>query len=313
MYDLVASGGRTDGGGSFDHGHHDVKNSTKIDSLLYQLNFKPLMCMTIVLMLVVGAFLQSETLMFTSNNLVRHQRETEQCAIPKWNYPNCKPYLTNPSLAIPTPRQWYDLRQAFEEATEEEASSLDPAWKVSDPDLPVNAFHVPIEVRISPGKGRGVFLAEAVSKGQLLWDNRYTARFPDECSVRKFFAAIGDEAVCNVVMWGYVNDFYGQGLQFQVDLDPSAFFNEPTTPDEANTVNRFPSLLSNDQPQRVLNPQSFFEQRRKPGAFHVYATEDMPAGTELLFNYSDVHMYVKLYYYEKLCMMTRGVWGWLTM
>ena len=58
---------------------------------------------------------------------------------------------------------------------------------------------------------------------------------------------------------------------------------------------------------------AFLQRRRKPGAFHVYAKEDLAAGTELLFEYTDAHIYGKLYWYEKLCIMTRGVWEWLVM
>lgn len=272
--------------------------------------------MTITLLFAAASFLESKTQIFSSENssfrLIR--RIPDQCSIPKWNYPNCKKYLSQSGEPAPplTPQQWYELRQAYEDVVGE-FSSLDPAWKLADPTSPVDGWHVPVEVRTSPGKGRGVFLLEPVSKGQVLWDNRYTARFPDECSLRKFFAIVGEEASCNTITWGYVNDFYGQGLQFQLDLDKSAFLNEAVSAAQANSVNRFPKDLSDKQPEFVLSPNTFFQQRRTPGAFHLYAKDDLEAGTELLFEYSDVHIYASLWWFERLCLMTRGVWAWLVM
>ena len=192
-------------------------------------------------------------------------------------------------------------------------SSLDPAWRHKNSTTEVDGFHVPVEVRTSPGKGRGVFLTSAVSKGQVIWDNRYTARFPDECSVRQFLAAISEETACEVIMWAYVNDFFsGQALEFQVDLDGAAYFNEAPDIAQTNFVTRFPENLSFDA-QNTETVATIVAERRVPGSMRAYAKSDLKAGTELMFDYADVHIYAKLFWFEKLCFMTRGLWAWLVM
>lgn len=257
----------------------------------------------------------TRTLIFSDDT--NHLRQlASQCPIPEWEYPNCRPYIANGDAKPLTPQEWYGLREIYEQVVGKNVSSLVPSWKQYDPTHRVDGFRAKVEVRTSPGMGRGVFLMEPVSEGQVIWDNRYTARFPDDCSVRRFFQLVGEKAACDAITWGYVNDFYGPG-QFQVDLDDSAFLNDAKNA-EANVVIRFPDELSD--PKIIdLNHLAFLEQRAKPGAFQLFARSNIAAGTELLFEYTDVHVYssAKVYgdpfWYEKLCIMTRGALGWLAM
>jgi len=248
-----------------------------------------------------------------------------ECVILKWEYPSCNKYMDK--ITPPqTPSQWIEFRRKFEAAVGESNSNLDRDWAdyMDDSHREVKTgFRVAVDVRISPGKGRGVFLEEPVRKGQVLWENRYSARFPDECSVRIFFASLSEEDQCNAIMWGYVNDFFGRGLQFQLDLDPAVYLNAGSPPAQANTVNRF--LLKHEDElfdkmnlndvQRTLESRQRNSLLSSEPRFGMVALHDMEAGTELLIDYAEIHVYgiKKLGWYESLCFHSRGFWGWINM
>lgn len=246
-----------------------------------------------------------------------------------------------------TDEKWLEFRRKYQAAVGEQASTLDPTWSDyfgSDSTTSANTatlrngFHVPVEVRTAPGKGRGIFVKTSVTKGQLLWDNRYTARFPDECSVRMFFASISEEDACRAIIWGYVNDFTGEGQQFLLDLDDAVYLNEGQSAADVNTRSRFMTPAENngnaernsqkgnvalkinvDVAQRILEPaqqqqqhqDAILAQRRLPGNFGVFASQDMEAGTELLGDYSEIHAYKSLFWYEKMCYRSIGFLGYL--
>lgn len=44
-------------------------------------------------------------------------------------------------------------------------------------DSNMNGFNVPIEAKQSPGKGRGIFAAQTIRKGEVVWSTKRTARF----------------------------------------------------------------------------------------------------------------------------------------
>jgi len=263
----------------------------------------------------------------------------DTCPIPQWKYPDCRPFLKLQNATPPlSQEQWQRYRQAYYDAVGPEASTLDPSWNMgvekNDKEQPTtattarlsNSWHIPVEVKSSPGKGRGVFTLTRVKAGQQLWDSRYTARFPDECSVREFFAKLGnDEDACNALTWGYVNDYVGHGLEFLLDLDEGVYLNDVSGHHQqrANVINRFlqetttatatlqqhTAATATTASQAKL--EALYAQRRAPSSFGIFATQDMEPGTELLMDYNHVHIPGKLYWYDMLCLKTRGIWEWL--
>ena len=284
-----------------------------------KLSIKSKICLLMTVIVVAFSMLHTGTNILSTIDITTAD---ETCPIQQWKYPNCKPYLNKVSPPA-TDEQWLDLRQKFHTAVGDQASGLDPTWSnytrtANGSSILNQGFRVPVEVRTSPGKGRGVFLKSYVQKGQQLWDNRYTARFPNECSVRKFFASIGEEAACSAIMWGYVNDFAGEGLQYHLDLDGSVYFNEARPVSEANAMHRYVTPVeeeagSLDGVQRILEPEQLVALRKQPGRFGLFATRDLEPGTELLIEYDQFHVYYSLIWYEKLCYHSRGFWGYLTM
>jgi hypothetical protein len=284
-------------------------------------------CMLINLFLVASTFMieTGTQLLFSGSNPAATsslRRASSQCPISKWRYPNCKPYSIhqNETLTALSSHEWYELRRKFLAVVGDQDSTIDPSWQQqqeSSPSHGSSGFQVPVEVRSSPGKGRGVFTTTRVSKGQVLWDNRYSARFPDECSARQFFDLIGEELSCSAIMWGYVNSKFGQGPQFILDLDIAVYLNQAPTSEDVNMVNHFRPL--NDNPsynaaQLMLDPERYWQHRRKPGNLQMLASRDLEPGTELLMDYSEMHVYHnQLWWFQNLCFRTRGLWGMMTM
>jgi SET domain len=57
------------------------------------------------------------------------------------------------------------------------------------------------------GKGRGVYAAEAIRKGELVWTaTASTARFPSGALYRQFLAIVPADLACDVLQWAYVQD-----------------------------------------------------------------------------------------------------------
>jgi hypothetical protein len=61
-----------------------------------------------------------------------------------------------------------------------------------------------VVARQSPGKGRGVFSAQFIPKGTLVWSSIYTARFPDGNSYRQYLLSLSPDLACEVLPWAYV-------------------------------------------------------------------------------------------------------------
>jgi hypothetical protein len=119
------------------------------------------------------------------------------------------------------------------------------------------------------------------------------------------------------MFWGYVNNFYGNGLQYMVDVDGHGYLNSGTEADGDRNVehhfegelhetryglNRFWGRLSPEQHQR----------RNAPGAYGLYATRDIPAGEELCYDYAEIYMVGVFDYYSLLVAHSLPVWEWMT-
>lgn len=246
----------------------------------------------------------------------------EQCRKSQWQYPDCNKFKDKATPPF-SDQQWLRFREIYVEIVGEQASTLGPGWSnltEENNTLANNAFHIPFGVRAASGKGLGVFTKDYVQQGQQLWDNGMTARFPDECSVRVFLASISEEDACSTIKWGYVNDFFGQGLQFQLDMADGVYFNHADSGSELlNTYNSFlPTgqaadelAASSETSQPVLETKKTFAMQTIPGQFCIFATQDLEPGTELLLDYSAVHAHFRLYWYEKLTYQSRGFWPYI--
>jgi hypothetical protein len=89
------------------------------------------------------------------------------------------------------------------------------------------------------GKGRGVYAAEAIRKGELVWTaTASTARFPSGALYRQFLAIIPADLACDVLQWAYVQDV--------------AHFRDTTTAESGN--NDLPNPCPNDNATGAIPP-----------------------------------------------------------
>lgn len=224
-------------------------------------------CSVISLSLIIGVSVYGVQLMnfvFDRNNLL----DLKTCPIKEWSYPKCGSTIVQ---STPTAGDWVEIRKAYRRAViHEEDFSLEPStWANGS----ATGFDkVPIEVRHTPGMGRGLYATAFIPKETKLWDNRYTARIKSECEGRRFVAELTNDQACNIVMWGYVTDHGTGKLEWGIDLDPASFINEADSADQVNAEDRI------EDPSRAT----------QPGGHSTWSTRDIEAGEEILSSYDEL-------------------------
>jgi len=231
--------------------------------------------MFVITGLILGMWLFRYTI------LVPHWPE-DTCEVATWAqvYPTCHDQVThhnnnnNNSFQVLNSTQWVQLRQLYYQSTTQtsttsssrsttststssSSSSLGDGWNDTDNDYK-DGWLVNVDVRYSPGKGRGVFAATnattstttsttsssssssssttttrhrtVIPKGTKIWDSRYRGIFDSQCAAKRFFASLHDnsninDAACSVMFWGYANNFYGPDFRFMIDLDGHGYMN----------------------------------------------------------------------------------------
>jgi len=126
---------------------------------------------------------------------------------------------------------WIGMREVYVSIVTEERSTLEwtPPTTTTTKQLPPSAsasaaptsasasnhalatgIKIPYEVRMSPGKGRGVFATTAIRKGELIYDSSLSAQFHDMDDFYEFLRILRPDLACDVMMWSYVV-FYDSG------------------------------------------------------------------------------------------------------
>ncbi|VEU35722.1 unnamed protein product [Pseudo-nitzschia multistriata] len=149
------------------------------------------------------------------------------------------------SLAIHPPSTWAGMREAYASVVGEALSTLEPevaslSLSATDTDTATDtatdtdtapldptdtAFRVPYEVRLSEGRGRGVFAASFVPAGSLVYDFSRSAQFFKGEDFVEILRILRPDLACDVLMWSYVQAFPGGRDSIVTDLDPGSFCN----------------------------------------------------------------------------------------
>lgn len=112
---------------------------------------------------------------------------------------------------------------------------------------PTSGVMVPHEIRLIPGKGRGVFATKNIKKGEVIWKNIQSAEFEDELSWRRFVSSIPYELACDVHQWAYVE--YDEDDKISIlylDLDDGSFTNTPDGDQDENSTTEEVSIALRD-------------------------------------------------------------------
>ncbi len=86
-----------------------------------------------------------------------------------------------------------------------------------------SGFKVAIDVRDDGHRGRGVYAAERIKKGTLVWNEVHTATFLNAQELQNFLRPLEYELQCDVLLWAYVEKETNDVVELA--LDPASFMN----------------------------------------------------------------------------------------
>ena len=199
---------------------------------------------------------------------------------------------------------WLGMREIYVAIVGADFATLDlDAGVPDDPDAPaplVTAFKLPVEVRQSRGKGRGIFVLKDVKRGEVLYDFSQSAQFKTAEDFAEFLyvfvfsffycsyvhhglrslshsRVLRPDLSCDVMIWSYVQDFgtrrpgARKDLRMVTDLDAGSFCNDG---DRANGN----AAWLNDEGKlfRGLNHPPHVEIVRKDGTVRQDAVRSAP-------------------------------------
>ena len=144
---------------------------------------------------------------------------------------DCPDILFDEVRPVHTPETWKKIRQTYIDVMGSEAS-------ITTEKLDGNGFQVPIEVKITEEKGRGVYAKEFIPKGTKVYDQHaYTAMFYTGERFRKFLELIDQDLACDVLIWAYVeykDELTKDQLILAFDMDEASFTNGAVHRSEIN-------------------------------------------------------------------------------
>ena len=135
-------------------------------------------------------------------------------------------------------------------------------------------FSVMVEAKQSPGKGRGIFAAQGIKKGELIWSPKHTVSFDaNGIEYKQFLMSLDPAFVCNALQCSSLEDYSGNDTQLfriSIDLDEGCFVNA----DYSGT-------------REFVNMGCDEEKDLERDCEHHYALRDVKKGEELLNAYED--------------------------
>jgi hypothetical protein len=189
-----------------------------------------------------------------------------------WSHYNC-----DDTSVWPLPRplysqdMWMRLREAYVDIVGSTKSSIGTEALAED------GFALSVEVKQAPGKGRGLFAAEDIPRGRLIWSSlKQTACFESGEDFTNFLDALEVGEACDVIQWSYVHAIPGVAnkgaTQISTDLDNMTFVNQVMTEDEDPDAGCLPEW-----------------EARHPGGcwMNTYALRDIKDGEEILIDYTE--------------------------
>lgn len=159
-----------------------------------------------------------------------------------WNDCEIEHHHADAGLPIHNQTVWNMLRSVYGETVDEFANSIRLGPNKSKPSQHTNSskidadwgYQVPVDVKIVPGYGRGVFATEKIRKDSIVWKSKNTAKFSSGEDYRRFLKSLPDALACDVIMWAYTRFDVDRKALVCVDLDPGSFVNGCDSPDECN-------------------------------------------------------------------------------
>lgn len=191
-----------------------------------------------------------------------------------WDHYNCDNFFEG-ITPIPPAEAWTSGREVYRSMFAYKDISREPDAPIPD-DSP-NGFSVSVEVKQSPGKGRGIFAAQDIQKGEMIWSSKNSLLFNENgVEYKKFLMAVDPEFVCNVLqcssMEGRQNR-RGAQLEYFIstDMEESCFVNE---------VSMGESVTMGCDEEAAKDVQGGCP-------YNDFALHDIKKGDEILMSYGD--------------------------
>jgi len=170
-----------------------------------------------------------------------------------------------------------------------------------------NGFQYPIEIKLDPVVGRGVYALQDIPKGSLLYISKNTATFYQGQTFRNFLHALPNQLACDVMIWSYARlvsyDTYYDDQPYMIctDLDEGSFVNSANDKEDLNVAlgNEQGVLLvsnyddydtDNENENDNANEASPPEEQEKLWygcEMKFYASRDIRQGEEIRVDYGD--------------------------
>lgn len=179
-----------------------------------------------------------------------------------YNYFHCEQVFSE-KRPLPKEEVWIHAQQTFENILCDSFKNTNiQAIRRRD------GFHVAHEAKYTISKGRGIFAAQDIKKGSLVWSTRRTIFFTSGRTYRKFLIDINRHFVCDFIEWSWVQTFENGTSRIAIALDDGSLCN-----DAGDTAN----IGCNEE----------FSKSYEGGCVHNYiALRDIKLGDELLCDYS---------------------------
>lgn len=173
---------------------------------------------------------------------------------------------------IPDEAMWRKLYEAYKAVKKD--TDKDDVALFQKMDARDNGFKVPIEIRQSPGKGRGVFFTGFVPKGTMICEDR-SGKFYTEAQWREFLRLLPHHMAQDCCLWAYVEK---DGVVY-LDFSEAALFNH------GNDLDWWESLCPCSKKEQEAN----VVEKEMDGTHCYLASRDIQADEELLCDYDSFH------------------------
>jgi len=202
-----------------------------------------------------------------------------------------------------------EAEEALKENEEEDAqkSSSSSSSSPIPSTYTTNGFQYPIEIKLDPVVGRGVYALQDIPKGSLLYISKNTATFYQGQTFRNFLHALPNQLACDVMIWSYARlvsyDTYYDDQPYMIctDLDEGSFVNSANDKEDLNVAlgNEQGVLLvsnyddydtDNENENDNANEASPPEEQEKLWygcEMKFYASRDIRQGEEIRVDYGD--------------------------
>lgn len=196
-----------------------------------------------------------------------------------WDYYACEDFFNGTEVPIPPIDAWASARDIYK--TRFLREDIIDAPK---PDDSYNGFAVKIVPKQSPGKGRGIFAAQDIKKGDLIWSSKHSGTFNTTgIEYRQFLISLDPAFICNVLQCSSTQKFNikdgGEQKRINVDLDEGCFVNADYS-DSGEFVNMGCDEEGAKRVQGGCEHNDFAVRDIKMGEELLNAYEDFVAGLE---------------------------------